>query len=108
MKRTQRVDNLINSFMDYHNQGYSIQEIAQKLNVSNVTVYSHLDEIAKKYGKTREDLLKVVHPNERIDKGFSRKSSSVNSEELLESLKSILNETNCLIKKISESLKEEK
>lgn len=107
MKRTQRVAILVDSFMDYHNQGYSIPEIAEKLNVSNVTIYQHLEEIARKNGKTREDLLKVVHSVERIDKGISRKGSTIYSEEVIKSLQDIITDVDCLINKISETLNEE-
>lgn len=107
MNRTQRVNRLISSFMDYHNQGYSIQEIAEKLSISYVTVYHYLDEIAKNNDTTREELLQKVHQTERSDKGQSRKEISINSEEIVLNLKNLVTEVDCLINKISEALKED-
>lgn len=57
MARTQRVENLKKNFMQYHQAGYSIPEIAAEFNVDFSTVYKYLDEIAKENGVTRESLL---------------------------------------------------
>lgn len=54
---TQRVEMLKKDFMKYHNNGYSIREIADVFQVDFSTVYNHLQEIADAYGVTRESLL---------------------------------------------------
>lgn len=55
--RTQRVEKLIKEFMQYHNDGYSILEIADIFNVDFSTVYNYLQEIADANGVSRESLL---------------------------------------------------
>lgn len=55
--RTQRVEKLIREFMQYHNDGYSILEIAKLFEVDFSTVYNYLEEIANANGVTRESLL---------------------------------------------------
>ena len=57
--RTQRVQNLIDHFMDYYGRK-TIQEIAEIFQVDFSTVYKNLEIIAKSNGKTREELL--VYP----------------------------------------------
>ena len=58
---SERVNQLIEHFMEDHNQGLSVSEIADKHKVSTRTVYSHLNEIAKRNNRTREYLLQVPH-----------------------------------------------
>lgn len=58
--RTQRVKQLRNEFMRYHNDGYSIHEIAERFKVEETTVYNNLQAIADANGVTRESLLQVV------------------------------------------------
>ena len=41
IQRTQRVENLIAGFMEYHNQGLSILEIAEIFEVEFSTVYKN-------------------------------------------------------------------
>ena len=45
------------NFIDLHNEGLSISEIAARFKLSGSTVYRYLDEIAKENGTSREDLL---------------------------------------------------
>ena len=59
--RTQRTKNLCNKFMEYHEEGFSIYEIADIFDVHYTTVYAYLDEIAKANGVSRESLLTVPH-----------------------------------------------
>ena len=54
---TQRVKKLHKEFMHYHNQGYSVMEIAKIFDVDFSTVYKHLQQIADENGVTRESLL---------------------------------------------------
>lgn len=69
MARTQRVIALIDNFMDYHEQGFSIMEIAKIFNVDFSTVYNYLQEIADKNNVTRESLL------EKPTSGYSSRLS---------------------------------
>ena len=57
-KRTQRVENLIAGFMEHHNAGRTIYEIAEIFGVEFSTVYRHLQQIADANGVSRESLLK--------------------------------------------------
>ena len=59
-RTTQRVEMLKKDFMKYHNNGYSIREIADVFQVDFSTVYNHLQEIADTHGVTRESLLERV------------------------------------------------
>lgn len=56
--RTQRVQKLLDNFMELHNQGYSIPKIAEICGVDFSTVYSHLQEIADSNGVSRDELLR--------------------------------------------------
>ena len=55
--RTQRVEKLIKEFMHYHNEGYSILDIANIFEVDYSTVYKVLQEIADANNVSRESLL---------------------------------------------------
>ena len=57
MARTQRVERLLKEFMQYHNAGYTVLEIAKIFKVDFSTVYNYLQEIADANGVTRESLL---------------------------------------------------
>lgn len=91
--RTQRIEKLLKEFMQYHNDGYSILEIAEIFNVSFSAVYKHLQEIADFNGVSRESLLErgssahstPHHPflKERIDaqtllNGFNDVENDIN------------------------------
>ena len=57
--QSERVRKLVNGgFMEYHNNGHTIQEIADTFNLSCRTVYMHLQDIALKEGVSRESLLR--------------------------------------------------
>lgn len=60
---SERVQQLKQGFMELHEKGYTIPEIAEKFNVNPSTVYAHLEEIAKEHGFYRTDLLQVVKPS---------------------------------------------
>lgn len=59
-KTNERTIQMMEQFMELHNQGLSIPEIAKKFDLSDPTVYRHLQEIADKNKTTREELLQVV------------------------------------------------
>ncbi len=58
---SERVVQMKANFMELHEAGMTIPEIADKFNLSRATVYRHLDEIASQNGVTREALLQQVH-----------------------------------------------
>ncbi|MBQ3465078.1 helix-turn-helix domain-containing protein [Candidatus Saccharibacteria bacterium] len=55
-KTNERTLRMMENYMELHEQGYSVAEIAKKFNLSETTVYAKLEEIAKKNGVTRESL----------------------------------------------------
>ena len=58
MARTnERTLKMMENFMELHEQGYSIADIAEKFNLSESTVYKKLEEIAEKNDVARESLL---------------------------------------------------
>lgn len=59
-KVSERVRLMKENFMQLHNQGYTIPEIAKKYNLGRATVYQHLQEIADANGVSRESLLQQV------------------------------------------------
>lgn len=60
-KQSERVKKMLAGFMNLHEQGFSIPEIAQEFGLTSVTVYAYLQEIADNNGVTRESLLQQVH-----------------------------------------------
>jgi len=56
-QRTQRVERLLQEFLQYHKEGFSIPEIASIFQVDLSTVYNYLQEIADSNGVTRDSLL---------------------------------------------------
>lgn len=57
----ERTLQMMENFMELHNAGWTIKQIADKYELSVSTVYARLQEIADENGVTREELLKVVH-----------------------------------------------
>ena len=57
---SERVREMKKHFMDLHNNGLSIQEIAERFNLNRSTAYNHLEEIAVANGVSRESLLRTI------------------------------------------------
>lgn len=74
---TQRVENLKKDFMKYHNDGYSIRDIANIFHVDFSTVYNHLQEIADTHGVTRESLLERVSSSHTSRLSFQKDKTDV-------------------------------
>lgn len=53
----ERTLRMMESYVDLHNAGHTVAEVAKMFNLSESTVYARLGEIAKKAGTTREKLL---------------------------------------------------
>lgn len=90
-KRDERTLKMMEEYMSLRNEGYTVEQIAKKFGLSTFTVYHYLNEIAKKYGVPREELLDVPHskpvtyerqfaPVKPIDSAeFDRKSKEIMS-----------------------------
>ena len=87
--QSQSVSDMIDHFMEYHNIGYGIPEIAAKFGLSTTTVYSKLQEIAEKNGfYDRKELLERIHPKHNVTTG-NRTAVSSDFEEVLNYASSI-------------------
>lgn len=108
-KESERVHAMKKNFMALHNQGYTIPEIAVKYNLSEPSVYGHLQEIALENSVTRESLLqRVITPRctERI-KAESLKVK-VDIQQMQENFRVAIDATKKLIKQIDKILEESK
>ena len=74
-RSSERVKRMIANFMELHNKGYSIPQIAAYHHVSFSTVYKNLELIAKQNGMNRQDLLELVRTktSERVHEDEERK-----------------------------------
>lgn len=99
MARTQRVEKLVKEFMQYHNNGYSILEIAEIFNVSFSAIYKHLQEIADFNGVSRESLLeRNSSTHNTIHQPFLKEK--VDAQTLLNGFNTIETEINKIIAEI--------
>lgn len=87
-RTTQRVKNLKENFMQYHNDGYTIPEIAKIFKVDVSTVYANLDEIAQANNVTRESLLQVA-PYNRVTTSASFHKDKADIEQLKDDFQSL-------------------
>ena len=102
MTRTERVENLVKNFMQYHNDGHSIIEIAKIFEVDLSTVYNHLQEIADANNVSRESLLE-----RKSSKGFSRLpfyKEKVDAEKLKDDFKKVEEDLDKVIEEIDNIL----
>lgn len=58
---TPEVKFMIEHFMQYHNEGKSVKEIAELCGIAPRTIYSYLGMIAKQNHVSRESLLQIPH-----------------------------------------------
>lgn len=99
---TQRVENFIKNFMQYHNNGYSVKEIADIFKIDFSTGYKKLQEIADANGVTRESLLE-----KKAYTGYSRLpfyKEKVDVEELMSEFDKVDEGLDNLISKIADIL----
>ena len=102
-KRSERVNYMISNFMDWHNVGMSIKEIAEKASVTTRTIYQRLQEIANLNGVSRESLLEVVHKPHEVTATSKRASvSKINADELIARYEAVIKSTNQLQEKLRE------
>lgn len=108
-KRSEKVSRMIDNFMELHNEGYTIPEIAKKFNLSETCVRNHLQEIADNNGVSRESLLQIVHSQHFMSK--VRNSTQLEKEdpkELRKAFESAMNEVTALIRIVDNRLEGER
>ena len=90
-----RVDRMKQGFMQFRNEGYSIEEIANYFDVAQMTVYNYLQEIAEENGVTRESLLYVPHKEHEAPDSRKevKKPSLINIDELNQKFENVIKET---------------
>ena len=71
MSTSERTFKLLEGFMSYHEQGYSIPEIANFFGLSTSTVYRNLGKIAKNAGVSRESLLEKPFEADHSGRNFT-------------------------------------
>ncbi len=102
MAKTLRVTEMMSSFMEYRENGYSIKEISKETGVSIGSIYSCLEEIAKMNNVTRDTLLYEPHSTYyRMIEGVSKERRNIEKvSNLLKSLKDKVDE----LEKLSTSI----
>ena len=107
-KRSERVNYMISNFMDWHNAGMSIKEIAEKASVTTRTIYQRLQEIADLNGVSRESLLEVVHKPHEVTATSKRASvSKINADELIARYEAVIQSTNQLQENIKNIIRQQ-
>ena len=54
---SERVRKMMQNFIQHHDEGCTIPQIAKMYNISDTIIYIRLEQIAKRYGRRREELL---------------------------------------------------
>ena len=102
-KESERVRVMKENFMNLHNAGYSIPQIAEQHNLDKMTVYRHLQEIADANNVSRESLLQIVRsPSERAIQKEEERKARITVEELRQGYKEVGQGIDSLKAKISE------
>lgn len=107
-KESERMRRLKAQFMELHEQGFSISEIAKNFNLSARAVYGVLQKIADANGVTRASLLQVVRtPTERA---YQKEVQKVNVDvrKIEKQFKEARNTIEQLINTINTTLEEER
>lgn len=108
------------NFIELHDKGYSIPQIAKMYGLSTQTIYNSLQEIADESGRTRESLLEVPHgahltydrqfePVAEVDlTGFEEKFKTAieGFNSVCESVKATIEKQEVIAQKIEEEQKE--
>lgn len=107
-KQAERTIQMKLHFMELHEDGKTIKEIAAKYNITARSVYLHLQEIADENGVSRESLLDMVQKEHDVSKKHVRKKcEKVDPEELKKDFEGAIKHVNDIIEKIDIILKEE-
>ena len=99
-KSSERVKQLIDNFMAFHEKGLSIPEIADEFGLTSRTVYLHLQEIADLNGVDRTSLLTIPHKPHIMSSKVKRLRSEVDPVELQNDFTEMISVGNELVSKI--------
>ena len=78
---SERVKRMKKNFIRLHNEGKTIAEIAKEFQITNWTIYKHLQEIADENGVSRESLLQVPQKEHTITNYSKCMSSQIDIEQ---------------------------
>lgn len=107
-KTSKRVEFLLEHFMELHENGLSIPDIAKKCEIEPRTVYAKLQQIADVNNVSRESLLSRVHTVKHTPKKVSKKKKPrLNATAVIHNYETAIQETENLIHKIRTTLLEE-
>lgn len=106
-RENERTKQMKGHFMELHEAGHTIKEIAKMCNLTPITIYRSLQEIADKQGVSRESLLqRIVTPTPRQYK-LEEQRLRITAEALVEGFDSALNDIREIITMVDEIIKEE-
>ena len=92
-QQSERTLKIKENFIELHNQGLDIKEIAERFNLNLTTIYHSLNEIAEKAGVSRESLLQRPHgPHLGYKRRDYQALATLNSDEYQAHIKSTLAE----------------
>ena len=108
-RESERVRAMKREFMNLHNEGLGIREIAEMFNLGISTVYFYLGEIAEKNGVRREELLSRIVNRKSVNRNLNEQDREVRAT--FEQVEAMLEEAHTSIegasKKIDEILEEQ-
>ena len=105
---SERVLQLRKNFMKHHNDGWSLQEIADYYHVTRRHTYSILQKIADENGVTRESLLEIPHSQHSSPLFVHRDGEEkVNVEEIRKEFQNILTSAGKIVDSIDKVLEED-
>lgn len=107
VKVSERVKLMKEGFMELHNRGMTIPEIADYYEVAPWTVYDALQNIADANGVARESLLQRAQKSHVMTKKTLKYEAKVNPEELSENFSKMIKDVDKLIENIDEILEKE-
>ena len=105
--KSERVARMMQNFMEYHEKGYSIAEIAEKFAISKYTIYDRLQEIADENGVSRDSLLMKVHKSHETSFRTTSPKEYVNPETLLENFDTMIESVNTILADIKQVIEVE-
>lgn len=104
---SERVRLMKENFMELHNDGKTIQEIADHFHLTTATIYNYLQEIADANGVSRESLLQIVHKQHVMLKTRTPSPrDKIEINEIKQSFSALIKDTDNLIGKFDKFLEE--
>ena len=103
---SERTIQLKKHFMELHEKGWSISQIAQEFDLSRRQVYNLLSEIAAENGVTRESLLDVPHKEHSTSSKTA--NSAINPDQIERDFDKMISTGKNIIEKITGILQEER